>query len=69
MPVHAPATIGFGDDREAVAYVMDNGYLWYDTEGATEWMAKVLAPKLRKAIDDRELAEEAISALKGEYDD
>ena len=69
MPDEPPSSIGCGDDSEAIAYVMDHGYLWWDTEGASEWMAEKLAPDLRKAIDDRELVEEVIRALKGEYDD
>jgi len=69
MPDEPPAYIGFGDDNEAIAYVMDQGYLWWDTEGASEWMAEKLASDLRKVIDDRELVEEVIKALKGEYDD
>jgi hypothetical protein len=48
---------------------MDQGYLWWDTEGASEWMAEKLAPDLRKAIDDKELVEVVVKALKGEYDD
>ncbi len=69
MPDEPPAYIGFGDDNEAIAYVMDQGYLWWDTEGASEWMAEKLAPDLRQAIDDKELVEEVVKALKGEYDD
>lgn len=69
MPDDPPAYIGFGDDNEAIAYVMDQGYLWWDTEGASEWMAEKLAADLQKEIDDRELVEEVIKALKGEYDD
>ena len=67
MPNEPPASIGFGDDREAVAYVMDHGHLWWDTEGATEWMAEALAPELYKAIDEQDLVEEVLKALKGEY--
>ena len=68
MPDEPPGSIGFGDDLEAIAYVMDHGYQWHDTEGATDWMADTLAPALHKAIDDRDLVDEAIKALKGEYE-
>lgn len=69
MPDEPPESIGFGDDREAVAYVMDHGYLWHDTEGAVDWMAETLAPEMRKVFEDQELVEEVIKALRGEYDD
>lgn len=67
MPRKPPASIGLGDDREAIAYVMDQGYLWFVTEGATNWMAEKLAPALRQEIDDKELVEDVIDALKGDY--
>jgi tetratricopeptide (TPR) repeat protein len=69
MPEEPPATIGFGDDAEAIAYVMDHGHLWWDTDGATEWMAAELESKLRKSIDQPDLVEDVLKALRGEYDD
>lgn len=69
MPDEPPSSIGFGDDNEAVAYVMDHGYLWWETEGATKWMAQILGPELRKASDDHEFVDEAIAALMGELED
>jgi tetratricopeptide (TPR) repeat protein len=65
MPAEAPSAIGFGDEREAIAYVKENGHLWWNTEGATEWMSDSLATSLRKSINDRELAEAVIAAMKG----
>lgn len=65
LPETAPGTIGFGDEREAEAYVMDCGYLWADVKGAEKWMAETLAPELEKTYPDRELAEKAIKKLKG----
>ncbi len=64
LPEEAPETIGFGDEREAAAYVMDSGYLWADTEGAEKWMAETLAPELEKNYPDKELADKAIKQLK-----
>jgi tetratricopeptide (TPR) repeat protein len=65
MPAEAPSTVGFGDDREAIAYVKENSHLWWNTEGATEWMADSLAINLRKSINDRNIAEAVLLALKG----
>jgi len=64
LPEEAPTTIGFGDEREAVAYVMDSGYLWADTDGAEKWMAETLAPELEKSYPDQDLANKAVKKLK-----
>lgn len=64
LPETPPATIGFGDEREAEAYVMDCGYLWADVDGAEKWMAETLAPELDKSYPDEELAQKAINNLK-----
>ncbi len=64
LPEEAPDTVGFGDEREAAAYVLDSGYLWGDTDGAEKWMAETLAPELEKSYPDEELAAKAIKALK-----
>lgn len=64
LPETAPSTIGFGDEREAEAYVMDCGYLWADIDGAEKWMAETLASELEKNYPDKELAEKAIKKLK-----
>ena len=64
LPESAPSTIGFGDEREAEAYVMDCGYLWADIKGAEEWLAETLALELEKNYPDSDLAEEAIKKLK-----
>jgi tetratricopeptide (TPR) repeat protein len=66
MPEEAPSTIGFGDEREAIAYVFDNGYLWDDVQ--SKWMAEVLGDRLYKLTDDEELVGEVIKALKCEWD-
>jgi len=65
MPAEAPSTVGFGDDREAIGYVKENSHLWWNTEGATAWMADSLAINLRKSINDRNIAEAVLLALKG----
>ena len=69
MPEKAPATIGFGDESEAIAYVMDNCYMWGDTEGAKEWISDKLALALHEAIGQPELVTEVLNALKGIYED
>jgi len=38
MPKRPPQYIGFGDENEAVAYVMDAMLAWAKTEGAIDWM-------------------------------
>jgi hypothetical protein len=45
-------------------YVKGNSHLWWNTEGATEWMSDTLASNLLKSIDDRNLAEAVLIALK-----
>ncbi|MCC7530174.1 MAG: hypothetical protein IT342_16740 [Candidatus Melainabacteria bacterium] len=64
LPEEAPDTVGFGDEREAEAYVLDSGYLWGDTDGAEKWMAETLAAELEKSYPDEELAAKAIKNLK-----
>jgi tetratricopeptide (TPR) repeat protein len=66
MPDEAPDSIGFGDESEAVAYVVDNGHLWWSTAGANPWMAETLALKLNTVVDDPELIQAAIESLKDE---
>jgi tetratricopeptide (TPR) repeat protein len=69
MPAESPDYIGFGDESEAIAYVMQTSYLWGDTEGAETWMAETLADDMRKVIEDKEAVEIALKALKCEWDD
>lgn len=38
LPKNPPEYIGFGDSREAVAYVMSNKELWETTEGSLEFL-------------------------------
>lgn len=64
LPAEAPATIGFGDEREAEAYVMDSGYLWSDTPGAEVWLAETISAELEKNYPDQELAAKALKKLK-----
>lgn len=64
LPEEAPETVGFGDEREAAAYVMDAGYHWADTDGAEQWMAETLASELEKTYPDKELAAQAVKQLK-----
>jgi len=69
MPEEFPDEIGIGDDTEAVAYATEFGYLWADTEGAFDWMAEELGPKIRKNIADPEIAEDVIKGLQGIFED
>lgn len=63
MPDDRPETIGIGDENEAIAYVLDNGYLW--EAPATKWMAEVLEKELFKAFaEDGEIVSEVLSELK-----
>lgn len=63
MPNDRPETIGIGDENEAIAYVLDNGYLW--EAPATKWMAEVLEKELFKAFaEDGEIVSEVLSELK-----
>jgi len=64
LPEETPETVGFGDEREAAAYVMDSGYLWADTPGAQKWMAETLTAELENSYPDEELAVTAIERLK-----
>lgn len=69
LPEKSPSRVGFGDESEAVAYAMDWGYIWFDTEGATEWMAQLLAPRIRTSFPDKAIAELIIKGLKGEWEE
>lgn len=69
MPDEPPAYIRFKDHSEAIAYVLGQNYLWWDTEGAMEWLSEKLASDMRKAIDDQDLVEAVIKALRGEYEE
>lgn len=63
MPEEIPETMGIGDENEAIAYVLDNGYLW--EAPATKWMADVLEKELFKAFaEDGELISEVLTELK-----
>jgi tetratricopeptide (TPR) repeat protein len=42
LPKHRPELIGFGDDREAIAYAADAIPVWRKTPGALEWLASQL---------------------------
>lgn len=69
MPSESPSSIGFGDEREAIAYVLNNGYIWFDTEGSTEWMADTLEKHLPQLTNDKELIAAVLAGLRQEYDD
>lgn len=67
MPDEAPDSIQFGEESEAIDFVMDNSYLWGDLDGATKWMADTLESRLRLHFkDDREMVEEALKELRQE---
>lgn len=38
LPKQPPQYVGFGDENEAVAYVMDSIAVWAETEGAIDWL-------------------------------
>lgn len=69
MPEELPDEIGIGDDTEAVAYATEYCYLWADTQGALEWMADELGPKIRKNISDPEICDDIIKGLRGIFED
>ncbi len=69
MPEELPDEIGIGDDTEAVAYATEYCYLWADTQGALEWMADELGPKIRKSISDPEISDDIIKGLRGIFED
>ncbi len=67
MPAEPPEYISIGDELEAIAYVLECGYMWFDTEGAASWMAEVLEPHLLTDFDDKELMEDVILSLKDDF--
>jgi tetratricopeptide (TPR) repeat protein len=40
LPAEVPEAIGFGDESEAIDYVMDYYPIWWSTPGAVEWLKK-----------------------------
>lgn len=64
MPDESPSSIGFGDEREAIAYVLDHGYLWLETNGSLIFMADTLESEIRKLSDDKEMIEAVLQALR-----
>lgn len=69
MPDEPPDSIGFGDMSEAVAYYFDSAHFWWFTKGSMKWMAATLEPAMREAIDDSELVDDVIAALKNDLND
>lgn len=70
MPDESPERIGIGDESEAIAYAMDHGDLWYDTDGATAWMANTLSSEIQEICkEDPELVELVLKDLRCEWDD
>jgi tetratricopeptide (TPR) repeat protein len=41
LPRHMPAYYGFGDESEAIIYVMENGDLWWSEPKLLEWLQKM----------------------------
>jgi tetratricopeptide (TPR) repeat protein len=64
MPETPPTFIGFGDDNEAIAYVMDNNFMWIETPGSMKWMADSLEPALRKDFDNKAMVDDALEELR-----
>ncbi|MCA1779606.1 MAG: hypothetical protein LC637_09535 [Xanthomonadaceae bacterium] len=46
IPKDLPDTLGFGDDREAVAYAADYKAIWKKTPGALDWLKSNLGKKI-----------------------
>jgi tetratricopeptide (TPR) repeat protein len=42
LPAQLPEYMGFGDKDEAVIYVVYNGHLWLEEEGAIEWLRRIV---------------------------
>jgi tetratricopeptide (TPR) repeat protein len=40
LPAEEPEAIGFGDDSEAIQYVLDHYPIWWSTPGAVDWLKK-----------------------------
>jgi tetratricopeptide (TPR) repeat protein len=56
LPDTLPLTVGFGDESEAEAYVLDAFPEWSETPGALEWLAKVFVEETEKIIRKEEQA-------------
>jgi tetratricopeptide (TPR) repeat protein len=41
LPDQLPSFIGFGDENEAIDYVLAAGYLWLEEEGALAWLERI----------------------------
>lgn len=44
LPPHPPAYVGFGDENEAVSYVLTAFEKWHETPGAVAWLASLQPP-------------------------
>jgi tetratricopeptide (TPR) repeat protein len=44
LPAEAPQAIGFGDESEAIQYVLDHYPNWWGTPGAVDWLKKHSKP-------------------------
>lgn len=65
MPDEQLTHVGIGDESEAADYAMTNSYMWWDTKGATTWMAETLAPLMHKRFpEERKLMDAVIKELK-----
>ncbi len=52
LPEYLPPYVGFGDETEAIDYVLEGLIHWHETPGALEWMVdqlkRVMPPTLPK---------------------
>lgn len=64
LPDESPDVVEFGEESEAVAYAVDNAYLW--EEDALIWVADVLGPQLKTLIKDPDEYAELMQHLRGD---
>jgi tetratricopeptide (TPR) repeat protein len=64
LPDQSPDIVEIGEETEAIAYAVDNAYLW--EADALIWVADVLGPQLKMQIKDPDEYKEFMQHLRGE---
>jgi hypothetical protein len=65
LPNEKPDRFRAGEENEAICYGWDNGFLWFDTEGASQWLADVLETELyAKFASEKDLVDDVIKELR-----